>query len=241
LLVAEDNPINQEVIVEVLRELGYEADVVGNGRLALEALEAQAYPLVLMDCQMPELDGYQAARAIRKREAGGMRVPIIAVTAHALVGERQRAIDAGMDDYITKPINPKLLKEALERWWPRESLLPGLRRGSSIPAGLIDGSDGSLDPTVQRSQGVVRVFLRHVPDQLAALTQAIAAGNAEALRSAAHKLKGSCLSVGVPRMAALCATLEAEPDNAAELATQLEAEFALVRTRLVEATELKTA
>jgi signal transduction histidine kinase/CheY-like chemotaxis protein/HPt (histidine-containing phosphotransfer) domain-containing protein len=241
LLVAEDNPINQEVIVEVLRELGYQADVVDNGRLALEALERSPYPLVLMDCQMPELDGYQAAREIRKREAGGARLPIIAVTAHALVGERERAIEAGMDDYITKPINPKLLKEALDRWWPRESLAPGAGRGSSIPASALDHSDGALDPTVQRSQGVVRVFLRHVPEQLAAITQAIAAGNAEALRLAAHKLKGSCLSVGVPRMAALSATLESEPRNASELAAQLELEFAKVRERLNDAAERKIA
>jgi CheY-like chemotaxis protein/HPt (histidine-containing phosphotransfer) domain-containing protein len=240
LLVAEDNPINQEVIIEVLRELGYEADVVDNGRLALEALERTPYPLVLMDCQMPELDGYQAAREIRKREASGVHLPIIAVTAHALVGERDRAIDAGMDDYITKPINPKLLKEALERWWPRESL-PGRSRGSSIPASALDHSDGALDPTVQRSQSVVRVFLRHVPDQLAAITQAVASGNAEALRLAAHKLKGSCLSVGVPRMASLSATLESGPGNASELAAELELEFAKVRERLNAAAERKSA
>ncbi len=241
LLVAEDNPINQEVIVEVLKELGYEADVVENGRLALEALARHSYQVVLMDCQMPELDGYQAAREIRKREAGGPRIPIIAVTAHALVGERERAITAGMDDYITKPLNPKLLRQALERWWPRESLRPGSRRGSSIPVGAIDMSDGALDPSVQRSQGVVRVFLRHVPDQLAAITAAVAAGNPEALRVAAHKLKGSCLSVGVPRMAALCATLETEAGNTTQVADELEREFSKVRERLAEATEPKSA
>ena len=241
ILVAEDNPINQEVIIEVLRELGYEADIVGNGTLALEALQATPYPLVLMDCQMPEMDGYTASREIRKREAGGPRVPIIAVTAHALMGERQRAIDAGMDDYVTKPINPKLLGEALERWWPRESLLPAARRGSSIPAGAIDVSDGSLDPTVQRSQSVVRVFLRHVPEQLAAITQAVASGNNDTLRSTAHKLKGGCLSVGVPKMAALCAALEADPGNAAPISEELVREFSKVRERLADATELKTA
>ncbi|HWZ91841.1 MAG TPA: response regulator, partial [Polyangiaceae bacterium] len=241
LLVAEDNPINQEVIIEVLRELGYEADVVENGRLALEALLQKSYPLVLMDCQMPELDGYQAARAIRTREAGGRRLPIIAVTAHALVGERDRAIAAGMDDYITKPLNPTLLREAIERWWPKDSLGPTARRGSSIPASAIDASDGALDPTVQRSQSVVRVFLRHVPEQLAAIANAVAAGDPEALRLAAHKLKGSCLSVGVPRMATLCLTIETEPGNAAQLSDELAREFSIVRERLAEAAQLKTA
>jgi HPt (histidine-containing phosphotransfer) domain-containing protein len=102
-------------------------------------------------------------------------------------------------------------------------------------------SDGSLDPTVQRSQSVVRVFLRHVPEQLAAVTQAIASGNNDALRSTAHKLKGGCLSVGVPKMAALCAMLETDPANAAQLSEELLREFSKVRERLAGATELKTA
>jgi signal transduction histidine kinase/CheY-like chemotaxis protein/HPt (histidine-containing phosphotransfer) domain-containing protein len=241
LLVAEDNPINQEVIVEMLRELGYQADVVENGRLALEALRNKPYPLVLMDCQMPELDGYQAAREIRKLEAGGARLPIIAVTAHALVGERERAFAAGMDDYITKPLEQRALRDALDRWWPRESLVPGAFRGSSIPVGAIDVSDGALDPTVQRSQSVVRVFLRHVPDQLQAISDAVSAGNPEALRQAAHKLKGSCLSVGVPRMASLCMTLESDPGNAAALSEELMREFCKVRERLAQAAERRTA
>ena len=244
LLVAEDNPINQEVLVEVLQGLGYSADVVGNGRLAVEAWARGSYPLILMDCQMPELDGYAAARLIREREAGGPRVAIIAVTAHALVGERERAIAAGMDDYVTKPISPKLLREALERWWPRESLLPGLRSGSnssSIPAAAAEASDGALDPSVSRSQGVVRVFLRHVPDQLASIGVALESGDPEALRAAAHKLKGSCLSVGVPRMAALCANLEALPSNGPELKDQLEREFARVREQLSQLLPLKSA
>jgi signal transduction histidine kinase/CheY-like chemotaxis protein/HPt (histidine-containing phosphotransfer) domain-containing protein len=259
LLIAEDNPINQEVIVEILDGLGYAADVVGNGRLAVEAWQRGGYPLILMDCQMPELDGYQASREIRAHEAGGARVAIIAVTAHAFVGERDRALEAGMDDYVTKPISPKLLKEALERWWPRESLIPSLRprpnpslnpgpgstsTSSSIPAAAIDADDGALDPSVSRSQGVVRVFLRHVPDQLVAIASAIESGDPEALRSAAHKLKGSCLSVGVPRMAALCATLEALPasaGNAAELRGQLDQEFSRVRAQLSQLLPLKSA
>jgi CheY-like chemotaxis protein/HPt (histidine-containing phosphotransfer) domain-containing protein len=243
ILVAEDNPINQEVIAEVLKALGYEVDLVSNGRLAIEALARSSYPLVLMDCQMPELDGYQAARAIRQSEAGGPRLPIIAVTAHALVGERERAIAAGMDDYITKPLKPQLLKEAIERWWPREPLFPGKLAPSSIPAGAFDDDDddGSLDPNVQRSQSVVRVFLRHVPDQIAAITRAVAANDSDALRVAAHKLKGGCLSVGVPRMASLCATLEEEPASGPQLSAELTREFERVQARLIKAVELKTA
>jgi two-component system sensor histidine kinase/response regulator len=241
LLVAEDNPINQEVIVEVLSDLGYTADIVANGRRAVEAWENGSYPMILMDCQMPELDGYAAAREIREREAGGQRVAIIAVTAHALVGEREHAIAAGMDDYVTKPIDPKLLQEALERWWPRVSLVPYASTGSSIPAPVLDTTGGSLEPGVRRSQGVVRVFLRHVPEQLSAISKAVASGDSDALRGAAHKLKGSCLSVGVPRMAALCASLESLPANSHELLADLEREFDRVREHLEQLVPLKSA
>jgi len=240
LLVAEDNPINQEVIIEVLRELGYEADVVENGRLALEALLQTPYPLVLMDCQMPELDGYQAARAIRVREAGGRRLPIIAVTAHALVGERDRAIAAGMDDYITKPLNPTLLREAIERWWPKDSLGPGARRGSSIPASAIDASDGGArSDRAAQSERRARVLAPRARATGGHLKRG-GRERSEALRLAAHKLKGSCLSVGVPRMATLCATIETEPATRRSFRTSWW-RISKVRERLAEAAQLKTA
>jgi len=244
LLVAEDNPINQEVLVETLSQLGYSADVVENGRLAVEAWARGSYPLILMDCQMPEMDGYSASRRIRELEGAGPRVAIIAVTAHALVGERDRAIAAGMDDYVTKPLDHRLLKQALERWWPRESIYPAPRDGtsSSLPAAVpVDSEEVALDPTVSRSQGVVRVFLRHVPDQLSAIGGALESGDPEALRAAAHKLKGSCLSVGVPRMAALSASLELLPPDAADLKAQLDREFVRVHEQLTQLLPLKSA
>jgi CheY-like chemotaxis protein/HPt (histidine-containing phosphotransfer) domain-containing protein len=119
LLVAEDNAINQQVIVEMLLERGYDCDVVSNGREALEILAKGPYAAVLMDCQMPQLDGYGAVRELRRKEPDGVRLPVIAVTAHAMVGEREKAIAAGMDDYLTKPLHPRELKEVLERWVPR--------------------------------------------------------------------------------------------------------------------------
>ena len=221
--------------------LGYEAEVVRNGRLAIDAWLSGGHQLILMDCQMPDLDGYSAAREIRERESGGQRVAIIAVTAHALVGERARAIAAGMDDYVTKPVDSRLLHQALERWWPRSSLLPYASAGSSLPAPTLDTTSGSLDPDVRRSQGVVRVFLRHVPDQLSSISEAVASGDPTKLRDAAHKLKGSCLSVGVPRMAALCAELESSPTNARELSVELEHEFERVREHLARLVPLKSA
>jgi len=244
LLIAEDNPINQEVLLGTLNNLGYAADVVRNGELAVEAWRRNVYPLILMDCQMPVLDGYEAARQIRSLESEGDRVAIIAVTAHAMLGEREKALAAGMDDYVTKPLNTKLLREALERWWPRESMWPCQPSGNSLPPPPPEPNAGALDPAVERSPGVVRVFLRHVPDQLDSVASAISSGDPEALRAAAHKLKGSCLSVGVPRMATLCESLEAEPEppHARELKLQLDAEFSRVRELLSQpAHALRTA
>jgi CheY-like chemotaxis protein/anti-sigma regulatory factor (Ser/Thr protein kinase) len=234
ILVAEDNPINQEVMREVLSELGYEADVVENGLLALAALERQAYSLVLMDCQMPELDGYAAAREIRRREPSFTRIPLIAVTAHAFEGERDKALAAGMDDYVTKPISASVLGGVIERWWPKQlSREPESgERSASIPAASPEPAEVLLDPGVRRSEAVAKVFLKHVPAQVESIRAAVAAGDQETLRSAAHKLKGSCLAVGVPRMAALCGSLEEGRGDAQQTFDELASVFARVEREL---------
>lgn len=118
VLIVEDNLVNQRLALRLVTKLGYRADVVDNGRLALEALARDGYGAVLMDCQMPELDGYETTRAIREGRAGARnaRVPIVAMTAHAMAGEREHALSAGMDDYLTKPVNTALLAARLARW-----------------------------------------------------------------------------------------------------------------------------
>ena len=114
ILVAEDNPVNQLVILEQLGDLGYRAEAVANGEEALRAIESDHYDLVLMDCQMPGLDGYEATRRLRAQEEG--HLPVIALTAHAMKGDRERCLDAGMDDYISKPFTEARLEKTLRRW-----------------------------------------------------------------------------------------------------------------------------
>ena len=123
LLLAEDQPINQKVAVHTLEKLGYSVDVVENGREAVRAWATGRYALILMDCQMPELDGYEATREIRQRETGGARIPIVALTAHAMKGADLECKAAGMDDYITKPLDRERLRACLERLIPAEASL----------------------------------------------------------------------------------------------------------------------
>jgi CheY-like chemotaxis protein len=116
VLVVEDSPVNRLVAVHVLERCGFRSHVVNDGREALQALSSQRYDAVLMDCQMPDIDGYEATKELRRRENGGRHTPVIAMTAHAMTGDRERCIEAGMDDYITKPVRMQTLNDVLRRW-----------------------------------------------------------------------------------------------------------------------------
>lgn len=119
--MVEDNIDNQKLAERMLEKLGSQVDVAENGRQAIEMLEEASYSLVFMDCQMPVMDGYEATAHIRKLDREIKRVPIIALTAHAMKGDRERCLEAGMDDYISKPVNKKTLQIVLERWLPKQS------------------------------------------------------------------------------------------------------------------------
>lgn len=118
--MADDSATNQFVALKMLERLGYVADVAANGEEVLAALRGIPYDLILMDCQMPVVDGFEATRRIRRGEAGSVRAstPVIAMTAHAMEGDRQRCLEAGMNDYLSKPVGPSTLSEVLGRWLP---------------------------------------------------------------------------------------------------------------------------
>ncbi len=232
LLLAEDDPTNQQVALGLLDKLGGLIELANNGREALQALAADAYDLVLMDVQMPELDGFEATRRIRDPASGvaNPAIPIIAMTAHALSGDRERCLAAGMDDYLSKPLDPEALARLLVRWLPASPDTPPsdapatAQPASQPPAAAAASSEGiweraGLLARVMDDTGLLRElvqgFLEQLPLQLQALQDHVARGEFAAAKAQAHRLKGSAANMNAPALEAVARALE----QAADLAT----------------------
>jgi CheY-like chemotaxis protein/HPt (histidine-containing phosphotransfer) domain-containing protein len=213
VLLAEDNTVNQRVTRAQLARLGCEVDLARDGREAITAVARCAYDLVFMDCQMPEVDGFDATREIRRREEAGSRVTIVALTANALRGDRDRCLAAGMDDYLAKPTDLDTLKKTLERHAPSTS--------AGSPAEPTSEGAGTL--VAQQALSNLKALERDGPGFLAVLVHDFDEGFRErlgdmrlaarendgaALRGAAHSVKGSAGIVGAEGMASLCRRLE---------------------------------
>ena len=209
ILLAEDNPVNQEVATTMLRKRGHTVDTADNGREAVAAVERASYDLVLMDIQMPEMDGFEATAAIRALGERG-RLPIVALTAHALTGERERCIAHGMDGYLSKPFKAHELFATAEGWG-----------GAALPAAAAaPGSVAAVDLDTLRSQlrdagaeealdGIVDTFLGSVPERVTKLVAALDGGTPAEVAFAAHALKSSAGTVGAAPFAGLLARIEA--------------------------------
>ena len=256
ILIAEDNITNQQVAVGLLRQLGLRADAVANGNEAVEALRFIPYDIVLMDVQMPEMDGLEATRAVRRADGGTLNaaIPIIAMTASAMQGDRAMCLDAGMDDYIAKPVTRGILAHTLEKWFDRIDAA-----GPAVADGPLQETAGSIDalparPTPNSGQPalldrlmgdrelarvVATGFVEDLPKQIQALRTCAEAGDQKTTERHAHTIKGAASVIGANGMeevalrmerAAQCGDLDAVRENLSELHYQ----FGLLREAFKE-------
>jgi CheY-like chemotaxis protein/HPt (histidine-containing phosphotransfer) domain-containing protein len=228
VLLAEDIAVNREMASGMLELVGVRCTPVVDGREVVPALKEQQFDLILMDCQMPDMDGYAATAAVREWErtaAVGRRIPIIALTANALAGDRDQCLSAGMDDYLSKPFTQQALLAIIQRWAPNNQ-----PRDSTAVAAAVVAAAAASAPTAAPSathlsvnlhtlesmrtmstslfDNVIRVYLRDLPGCVARICAALAANDADALRKSAHGLKSSSANAGADRLVSLCKALE---------------------------------
>jgi CheY-like chemotaxis protein/HPt (histidine-containing phosphotransfer) domain-containing protein len=231
VLVADDNPINRQLAQRLLEKLGCLVDLASDGHEAVAMHQTRAYDLLLMDCQMPRLDGYQATARIRAME-GEQRTTIIALTAYSTQGEQDKCRAAGMDDLISKPIGPQALEQKLGRW---------LQPDQSAPAVAAMADDDEME-RVQAIFGadfaeLALLYEADSPRRIAVLRQAGAMGDAAQIAKVAHAFRGSCASMGAMRLAALCKALELHAKSGAlrdfeQKVNAIEAEYSRVSAKL---------
>jgi CheY-like chemotaxis protein/HPt (histidine-containing phosphotransfer) domain-containing protein len=237
ILLAEDNPVNQKVALRLLERLGYGADVASTGLEALAALERERFDVVLMDVQMPELDGLDAARRICERWPRDVRPRIIAMTANAMAEDREACFAAGMDDYLAKPIRPDELADALSRFEPRRQNGDEASEPAAAPLDA-EALDNLRELGGDEFVGeVIDTFVADAPDLLATLRRSIADEDAAELRRMAHTLKSNGATFGAVTFADLCRELEQRAKDgqladAAGLADRIDREYGVVAEQL---------
>jgi two-component system, sensor histidine kinase and response regulator len=258
ILLVEDNLINQQVALGILQIQGCSVTVANNGKEALEALAQGSFDLILMDCHMPEMDGFEATMEIRKREAAtGHHVPIVALTANAMAQDREQCLRAGMDDHLSKPFSMQMMQDMLDRWMPRGAA-PATQAAPAQPASA-EASPAIIDRQVLdylatiRTNGrpellsrTINLYLAETPKLVEQLKKAAAASDAPELARSAHSLKSCSANVGARLLSRYCADIEssarrADADTARKLMPKLEAEYGRVQSALGTQIELLTA
>jgi CheY-like chemotaxis protein/HPt (histidine-containing phosphotransfer) domain-containing protein len=250
VLIAEDNKVNQEVAREMLLIYGCEVHIAENGKRVLEALSRQSFDLILMDCQMPEMDGYEATRKIRETEPSSdsrERTPIVALTAHAMKGDRERCLDAGMDDYLSKPLSQNDLERVLAEWVKAEVPQPPVARESKVtqdtngpgidPKALDQIRQLDQDGSAGILERVLQIYLDESSDLFSKIRDAINKNDAQGLRAAAHSLKSSSAQVGAMELSEFCKEMESigrreSVSGAEEILTRTELKFEEARSAL---------
>jgi PAS domain S-box-containing protein len=260
ILVAEDNSTNQMVILGILKKLGYRADVVANGVEAVRSLQEIPYDLVLMDCQMPEMDGYEATRRIRAAESKELNrhISIVAMTAYAMQGDREKCLEAGMDDYLPKPVQFKQIAEVLERWlnkraeeepWEMEHETVGLKETSVKGVDKTVFDEEELLERLDGDKDLVHLlllgFMKDISSQITRLKEELAEGNLPGIRKQAHTLKGAAANVSAGRLRDAAQEMElAEKEELFERApgmiSQFEEEFERFKIVLCQKEQLLT-
>ncbi len=250
ILLAEDNETNQEVMTEQLRMLGYTADIAADGVMALKMWQSGKYALLLTDCHMPNMDGFELTAAIRQAETSGTRIPIIAVTANTLQGEAERCMACGMDDYLGKPLRLKQLELMLNKWlhrqkYSKEADIPprpkpgkGLENppvADELPMQLGVWDEKMLTKLVGDKPDMInrmlKKFLSQADQQVNEIVGAAASGNIDTLTEVAHKLKSAARTVGTMQLGQLCQEMEAagyagDMNTCGELVKQLQPVYA---------------
>ena len=210
-MLAEDGVVNQKVATRLLEQRGHSVRIAGSGKEALAALASEVFDVVLMDVQMPEMDGFEATAAIREREREtGGRIPILALTAHAMKGDRERCLAGGMDGYLAKPIEAQELYDAVERLASRVPPAEAKEVEASAQSALFD-QEGALRRTGgsrEVLQELVKLFLKESPRLMQSIRDAIAHSDGAELQHAAHTLKGSAGVVGAQSTVDAAWTLE---------------------------------
>ncbi len=257
ILIAEDNAVNQEVVLEILRTEGFTCTCAASGKGAVNAVEKENFDLILMDCQMPEMDGFEATRLIRAWESDGnnraqarSRVPIIAITANAMKGDREHCLAAGMDDYLSKPLDPDKIISVIQKWLPRSTLtkedvmkeeqVPSADNTESATAISKDPLDinkllGQWNGKSKFVAKILQTFEQEAGSDIGSFEGAFALGDPAQVASVAHRLKGAAATIGAEAIRAEAAKLESmgrsgDLSQAQECVSRLRSEFERYRS-----------
>jgi len=231
ILLVEDNPVNQKTAKIMLNKAGYTVDVAENGLIAVEAVEKNTYDVILMDIQMPEMDGYEATRTIREKEGENRHSTIIAMTAHSMQGDREKCLEAGMDDYLSKPINPQQMFDTIKKWVKSKlddssvneevSENDNIGKAQETPkAASLKEDDPAGSPVDMKAamtrfgddreffKDMVQEFLNYVPEQMEMLEEALQSKDVSAVQKNAHSIKGAAGNLSVQKIFSLALSLE---------------------------------
>ncbi len=211
MLLAEDNPINLEVSARMLRKLGCQVDVASDGEEAVQAAMRRRYDIIFMDCQMPGMDGFAATRAIRERLPGDRSAPIVALTASALASDREECLEAGMDDFLGKPVRLEAFEAMLLKWLGGQEMVADSKPDSPLlfdPRAIREISQLGRDGEENLLDRFIELFDVETQKRIAALREALDSGRAEAVWPIAHSMKGACRNIGAMAMGEECETLE---------------------------------